>query len=841
MAHDVFISYSTKDKPTADAVCAEIEKRSIRCWIAPRDVLPGQDYGEALVDAISASQLMVVVFSSHANDSPQVKREVERAVSKGLVIVPFRLEDVPLSKSLEYFMSTPHWLDALTPPLERHLNTLGDTIAKLLQPPKTLGHERQPNASNDDSGRDDDGVDDEFDNLSLDDIKQKLTDDRLSEDLGFELIKRLAAVPNADQDESFAFLISDCLDRFSSSEHLLCAIAQTLGEYERPESATALVAILETPTASCTDTVLWNAANSLSAMDTPISVETALKLYDGQRFQKVRVALARLLARFPCTKCYGRLEQLMRDCWDDVSDVGHVALALSAIDRTRAASIVLKALMHHICTPTQYWGIDGLIDSCIRCIDDLLEDDADSLIRFLDERYPNIDVGGRRALSHLLVALNARFSGKRQLIAFITRACDSEKRLAELEMAEEDTIGKSIIQEVSDEIRRGLGTVVVSASKNSVWNASDSTFSLKRKSRGIKPTRSITHGSFLWTMEFSPDGAILATADGDGTTRFWNPDDGETRDVVLELDGEHPAIAFHPSARRLATSTNPKPPDDSETESSALKVTVCVWDYAKGSAVSRQTVVDHEGAVEHLHFSASGKRLVCVGGMKSGTAQVWNLSSDCKTIIPHFTLHHRLIIDAFFSVGNEYVASIGSDNSVRLWQTSDGAEYLRLYHDDEVIAGCFAPSADLILSGSKDKTARLWDLATGQQLALFNHDQILSQVAFNPDGTLLVTAADEARVWNALTHAHLYALRHDSDGVLCVAFTPDGRLVITGGCDDTVRVWRATDGCEVARLYHEAYAGEISTIRVSPDGRWLATVADQWSGKVLLWELANLG
>lgn len=132
MAHDVFVSYSAKDKPTADAVCATLESRGIRCWIAPRDILPGMDWGEAIIDAINSSRAIVLVFSANANQSSQIKREVERAVSKGIPIIPFRIEDVPLSKSLEYLISTPHWLDALTPPMERHAQFLAQTINVLL-------------------------------------------------------------------------------------------------------------------------------------------------------------------------------------------------------------------------------------------------------------------------------------------------------------------------------------------------------------------------------------------------------------------------------------------------------------------------------------------------------------------------------------------------------------------------------------------------------------------------------------------------------------------------------------------------------------------------------------
>lgn len=132
MAHDVFVSYSAKDKPTADAVCATLESRGIRCWIAPRDILPGMDWGEAIIDGINSSSAIVLVFSANANESRQIKREVERAVSKGIPIIPFRIEDVPLSKSLEYLISTPHWLDALTPPMERHAQYLAQTINLLL-------------------------------------------------------------------------------------------------------------------------------------------------------------------------------------------------------------------------------------------------------------------------------------------------------------------------------------------------------------------------------------------------------------------------------------------------------------------------------------------------------------------------------------------------------------------------------------------------------------------------------------------------------------------------------------------------------------------------------------
>jgi hypothetical protein len=132
MAHDVFISYSKMDKPTADAACAALEVVGIRCWIAPRDVTAGTNWGGSIIRAIGASRVMVLVFSSHSNNSQQVLREVERAVNKGVVIVPFRIEDIKPSDDMEYYLSAPHWLDALTPPLETHLQRLCRTVRAIV-------------------------------------------------------------------------------------------------------------------------------------------------------------------------------------------------------------------------------------------------------------------------------------------------------------------------------------------------------------------------------------------------------------------------------------------------------------------------------------------------------------------------------------------------------------------------------------------------------------------------------------------------------------------------------------------------------------------------------------
>jgi hypothetical protein len=138
---DIFISYSQADRACAHEMVALLEAQGLRCWIAPRDISPSADWAAEIIDAISAARVMVLVFSSSSNRSPQVRREIERAVHKGVTVLPFRIEDVAPSKSLEFFLSAQHWLDAFPPPLEAHYRRLSRYLSAQLAPPAIPGAE----------------------------------------------------------------------------------------------------------------------------------------------------------------------------------------------------------------------------------------------------------------------------------------------------------------------------------------------------------------------------------------------------------------------------------------------------------------------------------------------------------------------------------------------------------------------------------------------------------------------------------------------------------------------------------------------------------------------------
>jgi len=144
MAHDVFISYSSEDKLAADAVCGALEAARIRCWIAPRDVVPARSYSGEITRAINNSRVMVFIFSEHSNVSAAVLSEVELAANARIHILNFRVDDSPLGDDLRFYLQRLHWFDALTPPIEQHHARLVQMIQRLLAPSSTPKEEELP-------------------------------------------------------------------------------------------------------------------------------------------------------------------------------------------------------------------------------------------------------------------------------------------------------------------------------------------------------------------------------------------------------------------------------------------------------------------------------------------------------------------------------------------------------------------------------------------------------------------------------------------------------------------------------------------------------------------------
>jgi tetratricopeptide (TPR) repeat protein len=111
-APPVFVSYATADRTKALSVCKAVERRGTRCWISTRDVAPGDNYQEAIVQSLRHSRAMVLVFSEAANNSDEIKKELSLASRYRIPVLTFRIEDVEPSDAFAYELSTRQWIDA---------------------------------------------------------------------------------------------------------------------------------------------------------------------------------------------------------------------------------------------------------------------------------------------------------------------------------------------------------------------------------------------------------------------------------------------------------------------------------------------------------------------------------------------------------------------------------------------------------------------------------------------------------------------------------------------------------------------------------------------------------
>ena len=131
MEHDVFISYSSKNRKVADAICHVLEEHGIKCWIAPRDIPGGAEYGDIIEDAIKNCRIFIIIFSKPASLSHWVKGELNVAFNAGKYIIPYRIDETPLRGTMELMLNQKHWIDAV-PHAEARFKDLVEVVSKFL-------------------------------------------------------------------------------------------------------------------------------------------------------------------------------------------------------------------------------------------------------------------------------------------------------------------------------------------------------------------------------------------------------------------------------------------------------------------------------------------------------------------------------------------------------------------------------------------------------------------------------------------------------------------------------------------------------------------------------------
>ena len=133
---DVFISYHTSSsKHITEAICNELENRKIKCWYAPRDT--ENAYASNISDVISKCKIFLLILNKESSHSFDCLNEINLACERirngeQLSIIPFQVSDDDISSDAKYYLGRFHWIDAITPPLEKRIMELADRICYVI-------------------------------------------------------------------------------------------------------------------------------------------------------------------------------------------------------------------------------------------------------------------------------------------------------------------------------------------------------------------------------------------------------------------------------------------------------------------------------------------------------------------------------------------------------------------------------------------------------------------------------------------------------------------------------------------------------------------------------------
>ncbi len=254
-------------------------------------------------------------------------------------------------------------------------------------------------------------------------------------------------------------------------------------------------------------------------------------------------------------------------------------------------------------------------------------------------------------------------------------------------------------------------------------------------------------GGFLG-VGFSPDGRLLATADGIGRVRIWSLD---SRRVVRTIRVGAPlcGVAWSPDGKLIGAG---QCGGYNLSSASAIRV----WNVRSGRLMFR---TNGTPTTTMLRFSPDGRDLVVP--TLNGSAEIWSLAGN------------------------------------RLITTLTG-------HSGQVVAVAYSRNGKLVATGATDRTVRVWDVGTGKQLlVLAGHSATVDAVEFTPNGRRLVTTSEDGtvRIWDVTPEGSRdwLTLDADSGGVASVTFSPDGRRLLTSGtCDGKLKFWNASSGALIS-------------------------------------------
>ncbi|NJO39253.1 MAG: hypothetical protein HC769_00425 [Cyanobacteria bacterium CRU_2_1] len=353
-----------------------------------------------------------------------------------------------------------------------------------------------------------------------------------------------------------------------------------------------------------------------------------------------------------------------------------------------------------------------------------------------------------------------------------------------------------------------------------IWQADLQDVALHRVNfAGADLSRSVFAETFgVATIAISPDSALLATGDSNGTVCLWQMATGQKLFSLSGHVGWIWSVVFSPDGKLLA--------------SGSLDQTVRLWDTQTGDCL--QVLLGHTDVVWSLAFSQDGQWLA--SGSDDYTLKIWQIETrQCVQTLKEHTGQVKVVASAILD-GRQIFASGSDDRTIKIWDGLTGECLCTLPEQPALIKALAISPHGMLASGGSDCQLQLWDLATGQRLtpSIQCHYPIFS-LRFNPQGDRLLSggANESVQIWDVHTGQCLKVLPGHMAGVFSVDWSRDGTTIAISELNSTLRIWHAPTGqCTRTLKGHHC---AIASVDWSVDGQTIA--AGDATGQIRLWNV----
>ncbi|MGB6538254.1 MAG: TIR domain-containing protein [Xanthobacteraceae bacterium] len=795
MAAQVFISYSAADGKVARTICSSLESRGLSCWIASRDVGPGENFMDSIVHAIQAAKVMVLVFSESANNSDAIKRELVLAGNANIIVIPVRVEDVAPRDSFAYQLATRQWID-LFEDWESQIDRLSGWIARSLEsarPGVTAKPEGKteaaPHAAAIDAGQ--------IEAQSGQDATEKQSDHAA------ELHETVASAPprlpeapsivgkevksSADQDKAGPRPSRRGVIVGASASAAVATIGGTAGYLAYLASRTpGLIRTFSTRDTVSSVTFLPDGRSAMAA-------GSELSLWD--------VATGSLIRKFAENGDYFTAAAVLPN--------GRAVFAADGLHH--------QLHLYELGTGAEFRTFAGHSDD-INAV--AVSPDGLTALSGSDDKTVKLWNLGTGALIRTFV-------GHTDAVVQVAFSPDGRSAVSSARVIKvwDVTSGAALRTFGADFEPFGIafspdGRTLLSGNRDNtltLWDASSAAV-LKCFSEHQGPVLSVA---------FSPDGRKALSGSEDATLRSWDVTTGnplQTFGDPKPPDSEHGrdvrSVAFSPDGRTALSGAE----------------TMKLWDLNALAAgppppAPIRTFSSGDDEVRSVAFLPDGRSAIAA----STPLSLWDVATG--NLIREFPQNPSVFTAAAILANSRAVFGADTHNKVNtlhLYDLTTGAE-LRSFtgHSDFIFAVAVSPDGRTALSGSFDKTVKLWNLVTGTLIRTFvgQTSKVLG-VAFSPDGRWAVSSGEAIKMWEVASGALLRTFQADAWGI---AFSPDGHTLLSGNQDNTLTLWDANSAAALKTL--SGHQGVVTSVAFSPDGR--TALSGSFDATIRTWDIAT--